>query len=194
MENMQKSPEIRQLNSKTAQASSESQSGYSVSQVTSTKYLRFQKTATGVTYAIWKNKDGSPAGSARYTKSLAVLNTMNMLSVNDISKDLGVCEQTVKRLIKRGKLKASLANNRVGYRISVKDYNEFLDKNPNYSNLRNGRELGIKVEFTKDLLVGMYQLQKEFLLEEHGKVYSEGWNNAMEQFDKLVKTTIVDRI
>ena len=119
---------------------------------------------------------------------------MNMLSVSEVSKDLGVCEQTIKRLIKRGKLKASLANNRVGYRISVKDYNEFLDKNPNYSNLRNGRELGIKVEFTKDLLVGMYQLQKEFLLEEHGKVYSEGWNNAMEQFDKLVKTTIVDRI
>lgn len=119
---------------------------------------------------------------------------MGSLSVSDISNDLGVCEVTVKRLIKRGKLKASIENMKYGYRVSLKDYSDFLDKNPDYAALRSDRETGIKIEFTKNLLIGMYQLQKKFLLEDHGKVYCEGWNDAMEAFNKLVKTCIVDKV
>ena len=119
---------------------------------------------------------------------------MALLSVSYIANDLGVCEETVKRLIKRGKLKASIENNRLGYNVTIEDYCDFLNNNPEYASLRNDRETGLKIEFAKDLLLGMYQLQKDFLLREHGKVYCEGWNEAMEKFDKLVKKCIVDRI
>lgn len=116
------------------------------------------------------------------------------LSVNDISQKTGVHPYTVKRWIAAGKLKGTKINSRQGYRINVKDFEDFLNAYPMY---RSTMEEDIpyeraKVDILKDLMIGLYELQRQFLLEEHGKVYSEGWNTAIERFDKLIKESLVD--
>lgn len=47
-------------------------------------------------------------------------------SVTDISKKLDVCEETVRRWIKSGKLKAILNYRRDGYLVTEKDLNKFI--------------------------------------------------------------------
>lgn len=115
------------------------------------------------------------------------------LSVGDISKRLGVHPYTVRRWIEDGLLKASMINNRQGYRVKINDFDAFIEEHPRY-NVANREDVlyeTAKCDILKDLMIGLYEMERKFLLEDHGKVYSEGWNNAVEQFDNLIKDTLV---
>lgn len=122
------------------------------------------------------------------------MESIRTLTVSDISRKLAIHPFTVKRWITSGKLKGEIVNNRQGYKVKVTDFEEFLNANPKYGSIndQNIPYEKAKVDILKDLMIGMYELQKEFLMEEHGKVYSEGWNTAMERFDGLVKQCLVD--
>ena len=52
------------------------------------------------------------------------------MTVYDISEKLGVHPYTVKRWIASGRLKASIVNKRQGYRISISDFEDFLQEDP----------------------------------------------------------------
>lgn len=116
------------------------------------------------------------------------------LTVHDISTKLGVHPYTVKRWIVAGKLKGKKENCRLGYKIKVCDFEKFLDENPAYRSIEseNLPYEKARVDICKDLMIGLYELQRSFLAEEHGKTYSEGWNDAIEKFDKLIKSNLVD--
>lgn len=115
------------------------------------------------------------------------------LSVADISEKLEVHPSTVKKWIASGKLKGEFLNKRNGYRIRIHDFEEFVKRHPEHRPEIRGDLMyeKAKMDIAKDLLIGMYELQKIFLIEEHGNSYSEGWNDAMEKFDRLVKGTLV---
>ena len=118
---------------------------------------------------------------------------MGTLSVSDIAGRLGVDSYTVRRWIKAGKLVAVKESNRGGYRIEAEDYLTFLDNNPRYTNDRkHDLELKVRSDICQALMIELYNLQKKFLCEEHGKVYSDGWNDAMTAFDAAIKRELVD--
>ena len=54
---------------------------------------------------------------------------MQMLTVKQISEEMQVHIETVRRWIKKGKLKAF--NNGKAYRVKRSDLNEFIDENSN---------------------------------------------------------------
>lgn len=117
-----------------------------------------------------------------------------MLTVKCIAEDLGIDVMTVKRWIKSGKLPAEKESNRKGYRICVEDYIRFLDGHPKYRPSNEDQALWlVRRKVCKELLIGLHDIQRHFLLLEHTDEYSEGWNNAMIAFDKLIKETLVDK-
>ena len=68
------------------------------------------------------------------------------LGVRDIVNDLGVMNVTVWRWINQGKLKATIVNRRVGWRIEEEEYARFLEENPRWRmvhdrELFNGNEI-----------------------------------------------------
>lgn len=116
------------------------------------------------------------------------------LTVHDISEKLGVHPKTVTRWIVDGKLNGEMENNRQGYKIRVCDFEKFLDAYPIYRSINN-ENLPVRVaksDILRDMMMGLYELQKRFLVEEHGRSYSEGWNDAIEKVDGLIKQTLVD--
>lgn len=117
------------------------------------------------------------------------------ITVYDISNKLGVHPFTVRRWILGRKLRGTKASNRGGYKIKINDFEDFLVANPRYTSIKDENlpyELA-KAEVLKDLMMGLYDLQKEFLLENHGKVYSEGWNAAIEKVDGLIKECFINK-
>lgn len=116
------------------------------------------------------------------------------LTVRDICQKLGVHQRTVTRWIIDGKLKAKIENNRQGYKVLVDDFEKFLEEYPAYKTISNENlpYEAAKSDILKDLMIGLYELQKRFLIEGHGKVYSEGWNDAIEKVDGLIKSCLVD--
>lgn len=116
------------------------------------------------------------------------------LTVHDISEKLGVHPKTVVRWITNGKLEGVMENNRQGYKIRITDFEKFLDEYPIYRSINNENlpYLAAKSDILRDFMIELHELQKRFLVEEHGKMYSEGWNDAMEKFDKLIKQNLVD--
>lgn len=116
------------------------------------------------------------------------------LTVHDISEKLGVHPLTVKRWLASGVLKGTIKNNRQGYKVRVCDFEKFLDEHPIYRSINNADipYEAAKSDILKDLMIGLYELQKRFLVEEHGKMYSEGWNDAIEKVDGLIKKSLVD--
>ena len=118
---------------------------------------------------------------------------VEMLSVSDIAGRLGVDTYTVRRWIKAGKLKAAKESNRRGYKIKTEDYMRFLDRNPRYMNDRQHMlEIKVRSDICQSLMIELYNIQKKFLTEEHGRVYSEGWNDAMTAFDAAIKRELVE--
>ena len=118
---------------------------------------------------------------------------VEMLSVSDIAGRLGVDSYTVRRWIKAGKLKATKESNRRGYKIKTEDYMRFLDRNPRYMNDRQHMlEIKVRSDICQSLMIELYNIQKKFLAEEHGRVYSEGWNDAMMAFDTAIKRELVE--
>lgn len=116
------------------------------------------------------------------------------LTVRDICQKLGVHPRTVTRWIIDGKLKAKIENNRQGYKVLAGDFEKFLEECPAYKAINNENlpYEAAKSDILKDLMIGLYELQKRFLIEGHGKVYSEGWNDAIEKVDGLIKRCLVD--
>lgn len=116
------------------------------------------------------------------------------LTVHDISQKLGVHPKTVTRWIVDGKLKGTMENNRQGYKIGVCDFEKFLDEYPIYRSINNADVpyQAARSDILKDLMIGLYEIQKKFLIENHGKMYSEGWNDAIEKIDGLIKQNLVE--
>lgn len=116
------------------------------------------------------------------------------LTVHDICEKLGVHPRTVTRWLSNGLLKGEIENNRQGYKVYVCDFEKFLNEYPIYRVINNEKlpYETAKSDILKDLMIGLYELQKRFLIEGHGKLYSEGWNDAIEKVDGLIKQTLVD--
>lgn len=122
------------------------------------------------------------------------MDSIRTLTVNDISERLSVHPETVKRWIKSGVLKGNKECRRLGYKVKINDFEEFLNSHPTYRSI-DEKDIPYekaKSDILKDLMIGLYELQKGFLCEDHGKVYTQAWNDAMEKFSQLIKKSIVD--
>lgn len=116
------------------------------------------------------------------------------VGVRDICEKLKVHPVTVQRWLHSGRLKGTIDSRRSGWRVREDELERFVKENPEYN--KDSFEAmmfqAARSRVCKDLLIGLHEMQKKFLVEGHGKVYSDGWNAAMNGFDKLIKETIVE--
>lgn len=118
------------------------------------------------------------------------------ISVKDISSDLGYCEVTICRWIRDGKLKGEkIREGRSGWArwvIDEKDYKIFLDENPTLRLVHEGIKYGKKVKYAREdlcntLKTRINSIKCAFKTEEHGKVYKDGFNDAISRIEAVIE-------
>ena len=73
-------------------------------------------------------------------------------STKQIAKMLNVSEETVRRWIRNGKLKANSKSRKQGNKISIFDLNKFYDQNPKYAKQADIKIIKSEViEITQDI-------------------------------------------
>ena len=106
------------------------------------------------------------------------------LSVRDIINDLGVSKITIWKWINQGRIKATMATKREGWRIEEEDYRAFLDKNPKYRMIHDG-EIFKRDELTirEDALLRV----SAQIAESKAKVQKEGRSDPyMNGYDRAI--------
>lgn len=114
--------------------------------------------------------------------------------VKDIVADLGCCEVTVRRWINSGELKAKKYKGGSGWSkwiIDERDYEKFLEEHPNLRLIHNGEKYGKKVRSTREDLCNaittkINTMKHAFKTEEHGKVYTDGFNDAVTRIEQII--------
>ena len=114
------------------------------------------------------------------------------LSVRDIVNDLGVMNVTVWRWINQGKIKATIENRRVGWKIEEEEYARFLEEHPKWRMVHDGELFkGNEIRAREDAL--MYVLAK--LIGEKSVVkaekrdgeYMDGFNRAVNDITAAIE-------
>lgn len=65
---------------------------------------------------------------------------MEFYNVKDVAQILSVDEETIRRWIRSGKLKAEKLGGRIGYRVNKEELNQFLDANKGWAGSVKGKE------------------------------------------------------
>lgn len=112
-------------------------------------------------------------------------------TVSDITTLLGVNRLTVRRWIDTGKLKA-LKDTRGKYYIRGVDLEEFIAENPKYQKWMRRDEDRAFVNFCKEMLVDIYSMEAWMLGEEHGKVWNDGFEAALNEMELKLKNKIIE--
>ena len=114
-------------------------------------------------------------------------------TVSDISNLTGVHRETVKRWLRKGLLKGELECKKYGYLVKADDLFEFINSNPKYRKLVDKSEDRAFVNFCKEMLFDIQAIDAVYLMEEHGKVWREGFETAMREMEKRLKNKIIER-
>jgi len=106
------------------------------------------------------------------------------LGVRDIVNDLGVTNVTVWRWISQGKIKATIENRRVGWKIEEEEYAKFLEEHPKWRMVHDGELFkGNEIRAMEDALmnvVAKIAAEKSVVKEEiRCEEYMEGFNRAI---------------
>ena len=112
--------------------------------------------------------------------------------VNGVANLLGVSGETVKRWIRSGKLKGEYEAKRYGYVIKVSDLEEFVESDPKYKKMLNRDVDRAFINFCKEFLIDIYSIEAKNLGEEHGKVWNEGFNRALNEVETRLKSMIIE--
>lgn len=118
-----------------------------------------------------------------------------MLGVRNITNDLGVLNVTVWRWIKEGKIKATMVNRRIGWRIEDEEYARFLEENPRYQMVHEGQlYTRSEIQARENALIGVLSrviASKGTVKEEgHSKEYMDGFNRAINDITEAVNKEI----
>lgn len=106
------------------------------------------------------------------------------LSVRDIINDLGVSKITIWKWINQGRIKATMATKREGWRIEEEDYRAFLDKNPKYRMIHDGEvfkrdELAIREDALLRVSAQIAESKAKVQKEGRSDPYMNGYDRAM---------------
>lgn len=105
------------------------------------------------------------------------------LSVRDVVNDLGVINVTVWRWINQGKIKATIENRRVGWKIEEEEYARFLEEHPKWRMVHDGELFkGNEIRAREDALMCVLSkviLNKNVLkAEKRDEEYMQGYRRA----------------
>jgi len=107
-----------------------------------------------------------------------------MLCVRDITSDLGVMNNTVWRWIREGKLKATIVNRRVGWKIKEEDYAKFLENHPRWQLVHDGEvykqnEIQAREDALTEVLATVISVKGIVGQENRSNEYMKGFNRAI---------------
>ena len=113
------------------------------------------------------------------------------LGVRDIVNDLGVMNVTVWRWINQGKLKATIVNRRVGWRIEEEEYARFLEENPRWRmvhdrELFNGNEIRAREDALMCVLAKIISEKSTVKAENRDEEYMRGFNRAVSDITAVI--------
>ena len=115
-------------------------------------------------------------------------------NVGSVARLLGVCNETVKRWIRAGKLKADCEARRFGYIVKAEDLDAFIASDPKYSKWLNVDEDRAFINFCKEIMMDIYSIEaKRLVSEDHGKVWNDGFEAAILEVEKKIKEMILSR-
>lgn len=121
------------------------------------------------------------------------------LSVKDIMNDLGVMNITVWRWIKEGKIKATMRNRRIGWKIEEEDYVQFLEKYPRWRLVHNGdvfrnNEIRVRNDVLVSVLSKMISLKSVVKGEGRNEEYRTGFNRAIDDITGVINEELRRKI
>lgn len=107
-----------------------------------------------------------------------------MLGVRDIVNDLGVMNVTVWRWISQGKLKATMANRRIGWKIEEEEYVRFLEEHPKWrmvhdNELFKSNEIRARENALMSVLAKIISEKSVVKAEKRDERYMHGFNRAV---------------
>lgn len=115
-------------------------------------------------------------------------------SVATVARILGVANETVKRWIRAGKLKGAYEAKRYGYVIKAEDLDDFIASDPKYRRWLNIDEDRAFINFCKEIMFELYRIEADRLVgEDHGPIWNEGFEAAMQEIEKRIKEKIIAR-
>lgn len=114
------------------------------------------------------------------------------LGVRDIVNDLGVMNVTVWRWISQGKIKATMENRRVGWKIEEEEYARFLEEHPKWRmvhdrELFNGNEIRAREDALMCVLAKVISAKSVFKAEVRDEQYIQGFNRAVNDITAAIE-------
>lgn len=106
------------------------------------------------------------------------------LGVRDIVNDLGVMNVTVWRWINQGKIKATIENRRVGWKIEEEEYARFLEEHPKWRMVHDGElfksnEIRAREDALTNVLAKLISGKSVVKAEDRDEEYMQGFNRAV---------------
>lgn len=114
------------------------------------------------------------------------------LGVRDIVNDLGVMNVTVWRWISQGKVKATMVNRRVGWKIEEKEYARFLEEHPKWrmihdGELFRGNEIRAREDALMRVLAKIISAKSVIKAEVRDEQYMQGFNRAVNDITAAIE-------
>jgi len=114
------------------------------------------------------------------------------LCVQDIVNDLGVMNVTVWRWIREGKIKATIENRRVGWKIEEEEYTRFLEEHPKWrlvhdGELFKGNETRAREDALMCVLAKLISEKSVVKAEKRDEEYMYGFNRAVNDITAAIE-------
>jgi len=114
------------------------------------------------------------------------------LGVRDIVNDLGVMNVTVWRWISQGKIKATIENRRVGWKIEEEEYARFLEEHPKWrmvhdGELFRGTEIKAREDALMRVLAKLISEKSVVKAEKRDEEYTQGFNRAVNDITAAIE-------
>jgi len=114
------------------------------------------------------------------------------LGVRDIVNDLGVMNITVWRWINQGKLKATIENRRVGWKIEEEEYERFLEEHPKWRMVHDGalfksNEIRAREDALMCVLAKLISEKGVVKAEKRDGEYMQGFNRAVNDITAAIE-------
>lgn len=114
------------------------------------------------------------------------------LGVRDIVNDLGVMNVTVWRWINQGKIKATIENRRVGWKIEEEEYARFLEEHPKWrmvhdGELFKGNEIRAREDALMSVLAKIIQNKNVVKAAKLSGDYTHGFNRAVNDITTFIE-------
>jgi hypothetical protein len=114
------------------------------------------------------------------------------LGVRDIVNDLGVMNVTVWRWISQGKIKATIENRRLGWKIEEEEYARFLEEHPKWRMVHDGElfksnEIRAREDALMRVLAKLISEKGVVKTEKRDGEYMQGFNRAVNDITAAIE-------